>query len=82
MKLNMRSSAHVFSAVVVPALLLLTAWGNATAMLVFSIIASAAWILVPGIRGQSPFRRGVLSGVVSVAVAVAMSCVMILSRGH
>lgn len=80
MKLDMKNSADVF--VVVAALLILTAWGNATAMLVFSAIALAAWIVVPAFRGQTSFRRGLLAGAVSVAVAVAIASVMILSRSH
>ena len=80
MKLNMSNSAQVYSAVVVAALLILTAWGNAIAMLIFSAIAAAAWIVVPDIRGQIPIRRGLLTGAVGVAVAAVVACLMVLSR--
>ena len=80
MKLNMRSTSHFYSAFVVAGLLILTAWGNAIAMLIFSAIAAAAWIVVPSIRGQTPIRRGLLAGTVGVAVAVVIGCLMALSR--
>jgi hypothetical protein len=82
MKLNMKDPGQVFTGVVVAALLILTAWGNATALLVFSAIGLAVWLVAPSLRGQIPLRRGLLGGVISFVVAVGIASVLILSRGH
>ena len=76
MTLNTRCPADTFSGVVVAVLLILTAWGNAIAMLIVSAIAAATWIVVPRIRGQTPIRRGVLAGGIGAAIAFAIGWVM------
>jgi hypothetical protein len=59
--------AEMFTAVVIGALLVLTAWGNAIAMLAFSAFALAVWFVVPGLRGDTSVRRWLLVGAVTVA---------------
>jgi hypothetical protein len=53
----MRNAAGIFSAVVISGFLILSAWGNATAMLIFSIIAMAAGLAIPSFRGETSIRR-------------------------
>lgn len=72
MKLDMKSPVQIYSSVVIAALLILTAWGNAMAMLLFSAIAAAVWMVVPGIRGQASFGRSLLAGAIGVAIAVGL----------
>lgn len=74
----MKNAADIFSGVVIAALVILTAWGNAIAMLVFSAVALVAWFVVPRWRGHASFTRGLLAGTISFAVGFAVA--MFLSR--
>jgi hypothetical protein len=82
MKLTMKYLARVLAGVVVAVLLVLTAWGNAVALLAFSAIGLAVWVAVPGLRRQIGLPRGLLAGAVSVAVACGVAILLILSRGQ
>lgn len=82
MRINTKEPQHIFTAVVFAALLILTALGNAIALLVFSVVALISWLAVPKLRGQVPFRRSLVAGLVSFAVAVGVAVVLFLSRGH
>ncbi len=78
-EMNRKRVEYVFSAVVIAAFLILTAWGNATAMLVVSAIGLIVGILL--FRGRTR-RRGLLAAALGVAVAAAIPIVISLSRGH
>jgi hypothetical protein len=82
MKRNIKDPESAFVVVVVAVLLILTAWGSAIGLLVFSAVALAVWLLVPRLRGQIELRRGIVVGAVSVAVAIGIACAIVLSRSH
>jgi hypothetical protein len=72
-----KNTDHVFSAVVVAVLLILTAWGNATAMLILSAIGLVVGILwCRGRRGSV----GLLALVVGFALTAAIAIVIWQSR--
>lgn len=71
---------HVFAALVLTTFLVLTALGNAIALLIFSVIALALWLAVPPLRGKVPFSRGLVTGVGSFVIAIAVA--YWLNRSH
>jgi hypothetical protein len=71
--LNMRNPHGVFAAIVIVALPLFTAWGNATALLVVSAILLVAGFVV--FRADT-FRRNLLAVVIGSALAAAIAIVI------
>jgi len=71
----MNTLPEVFTSVVLAALLILTAWGSAFAMLVFSATALLAVIALPCLRGRLPPRDGLLVGLLGAAVGPRLSFV-------
>ena len=73
-KLNMKNVDNIFAAIVLLALLLLSAWGNATLLLVVSAILFVAGLVV---FRMDTFRRKLLAlaAVVGSAVGVAIAIV-------
>ena len=82
MKLRMKDPADLFAAVVVAALLVLTAWGNAIALLAFSAIALVVLLAARNLRGKLGSSRGRLVFAIGVAMAVGIASAFILSRTH
>ena len=64
---------HVFAAAVLAIFLILTALGNAMAILVFSVLALIAWLAVPRFRGKVPLVRGLVAGGLSFTIAVTLA---------
>jgi hypothetical protein len=72
-ELNMKSLDDVFGAVVLATLLLLCAWGNATAMLVVSaILLVAGLVLFRAHTFRSKLLALVLGSVVAAAVVIVI----------
>lgn len=76
MNQNPKPAADMFLSAVVVSLLLLTAWGNAIAMLIFSVVAIAVWFSIPRLRKQTPVRHTLLMMAVSISIAMAIANVM------
>lgn len=76
---QMKRREDAFAVVAVAIFLLLTAWGNATAMMVVGVIGCIVGLAV---FGRRTFCYGVLAATISFAVATAIAIVMTLSRGH
>ena len=75
----MNNRENVFSAMVVILLLLLTAWGNATAMLVASALGCLAGFFI--FRGHRLLSK-LLLAVVAFAVSAAFAIDVALRRGR
>jgi hypothetical protein len=82
MKLNMKDPGQSFMGVVIAGLVILTAWGNAIALLTFSTIGLAVWFAAPSLRRQIPFGRGLLAAVISAVLAAGIASALLLSRSH
>lgn len=80
MKLNPNGAADVLAIMIIGALLVLTAWGNAAAMLIFSAIGLLAGFIVPRLKGTSSLHHHLLAATIGATVAVAIASVFILSR--
>jgi hypothetical protein len=73
--MNGRISVDYVSAVVVAVLLVLTAWGNAIALLLASLAILVAWIVV---NPKDLLRRGAAPATAAAAIAAVIAIVMIL----
>ena len=74
----MKSSSHpettphdTFASLVIACFLALVAWGNALAMLVFSLVATMVWFSLPETRRQSELveHRGLLALILAAVAA-------------
>jgi hypothetical protein len=63
--------ANLYAAAAVAALLILTAWGNAVAMLVVSTIGVVVGLLVPGRSAPQPWALAALLVACAAAVVFA-----------
>lgn len=65
------TAQDTFASITIACFLILLAWGNAIAMLVFSLAALAAWFLLPQTRegGEATEHRGLLVMVIAAIVA-------------
>jgi len=77
------STAHeTFAGMVIACFLILTAWGNAIAMLVFSLVAMAAWFMLPETPdgGESTDHRSLL--LLAIAAIGAFFVAFLLTIMH
>ena len=66
------TSADLYTAATVAALLILTAWGNAVAMLVVAVLGIVVGLLI---FGKSFVRRGALAATVACLIAVVIALI-------
>jgi hypothetical protein len=72
--MNGQTSSNTLSAAIVAILLVLTAWGNAIALLLVSVATLVVWIVV---NPQDVLRRGAAPAAVAAAVAAGIAVFML-----
>lgn len=78
-EINAQRTEALFSALAIAVFLILTAWGNATAMLLVSVFGLGVGLLLLSRWTRS---RGLRVAVVGLAVAAAVSLVIPLFGNH
>jgi hypothetical protein len=74
--------AEAFTKLVVLALFVVMAWGNALAMLVYAFVSLAAWFSLPYIRDEeAQVHRVLLTGVIAAALAAGIVILNTLMNG-
>jgi len=74
--MNKQSTSDKLSAVIVAVLIILTAWGNATVMLIVAILGLLVGLLF--IFRESKTRGGALAATVELAIAIGISQMKLL----